>query len=327
VETLPATADATPPALAEGEEAHPLALELAAGMGQAPLTIEAVKQNLTLLHQIRIAVLDTLVPGKDWGTMPGVDKPFLWENGAHKIGIGFNVFPIHENREREGTDTLLSSGETFPVYEVTSRAKLIWRHNGKTAFIGPEAVCSSAEGKYLDRLWDHTNKWGTQIKGVPLGALRHNIKHDAQKRATVEAIRNFSGAGDRFTQDPDLVWAAGEATTPEQVGEAKGPRPVVKKLPAAANTAPQSAAAPASKAPPATAPASQPAAAPPAPAGPVKIDGKKFERLTGLCSQVTPRTSPVILMKAHGWPPPLTPPQVDQLIGELDAKLKGGNVQ
>lgn len=50
------------------------------------------KQNNALMK-----IMDELLePEVDYGTVPGVDKPFLWQSGAQQLGLVFKFRPVFE---------------------------------------------------------------------------------------------------------------------------------------------------------------------------------------------------------------------------------------
>lgn len=97
--------------------------------------------NMQALHRIRKAVLAELKEDVDYGKVKGIDKPFLWQPGASKICVGFNVYPHYE----------LCVAEEQP-YRAQARCRLIYRPTGHVIYEGPYRGASIEEQKFSGRV-------------------------------------------------------------------------------------------------------------------------------------------------------------------------------
>ena len=163
------------------------------------------------------------VPGVHYGTIPGCgDKHALFQPGAHKLGLLFNLGPEYDIT---ATDT---AGE-HREYEVTCRLQ----HRSTGRFVGQGVgTCSTRESKYRYR-WENTGAevpkeyWKDrdveQIGGPGFVARKtagkwfifHRVAHDnpsdyyntvkkiAKKRAYNDAILTATAASDIFAPDDD----------------------------------------------------------------------------------------------------------------------------
>jgi hypothetical protein len=270
-------------------------------------------RRLKGLHAIRKAVLDTLEKDVDYGTQPGVEKPFLWQSGASKICFGFNIIPEYDLRRVE-IDRELPDGGSYKIYRGICVVKLVSRATGHVVFTGPERSASSTERKFSERMRarkrknNQTGEW-YEVAPEPLESLIDTIDAAAQKRALVHATRLMAAVDSDFTQDEELVDPAAEAAT------AAAPIQPVK---VASPTVARSGAAPAKPAEPAPAQAPAPAAAPAAPPKPEFASGDQFNQLSKLCAVHT--TTVTREMQARKWTNTrLTFIQAEQLIGELSS--------
>ena len=146
---------------------------------------EAKKQNEALMALMR----GLLKEGVDYGTVPGVPKPFLQQPGAQQLCLIFKLRP-----QFEVIDCIIDFGQnpTFVSYDI--KCKLY--HRETDMFLG-EGIgsCNNYERKYK------YYKDGTTFKD-PLDR-KNTIAKMAKKRAYVDATLNVTGASRLFTQDPD----------------------------------------------------------------------------------------------------------------------------
>ena len=190
------------------------------------------------------AALARLPPGKeldkdvrarleiDWGTIPGVDKPFLMQPGAEKFAFWLGIRPKYITTEHD-----LGSGHI----EVISKCVLYMKKGGDEVFEGPDCSCCTMESNYrysfAEVEWDEQNpkpaqevldemkqrgegKWRKKAewaRGKKVGEKwvwmarvdhpniydnRNKVRQMAQKRALVKAIRNMGALSEIFTSDP-----------------------------------------------------------------------------------------------------------------------------
>ncbi|MTI61988.1 MAG: hypothetical protein FH762_18755, partial [Firmicutes bacterium] len=146
---------------------------------------EAKRQNEALMALMK----ELLKDGTDYGTVPGVPKPFLQQPGAQQLGLVFKFRP-----EFEKIDSIIDF-EQEPVFiSYEYKCKIYHRENG--IFMGEGVgACNSYEKKYK------YYKEGIVFED-PLDRQNTLVKM-AKKRAYVDAMLNVTGASRLFTQDPD----------------------------------------------------------------------------------------------------------------------------
>lgn len=172
-------------------------------------------QIIAQQNEMRAFIKEVLEEGRDYGLIPGVDKPSLLQPGAQRINVGFGVIPhyttleaqvdhdrviewskrkkIYKAREWTG-DWSIESGTSIGVYRYVVRCELVHRDTG--IVVGESlGACSSLESKYIDRPRDSEN---TCLKM-------------AQKRAFVGATLTAYGLSDEFTQDVEDTGVSGNS--------------------------------------------------------------------------------------------------------------------
>lgn len=200
---------------------------------------EDLKRNVDVIKQAMKSVMigpskdanGKDVPGIHYGTIPGCgDKHALFQPGAHKLGLLFNLAP-----EYDITINDLPSGHR--EYEVVCRLT----HRGTSRFVGQGVgVCTTMESKYRYRsestgqevpkaYWEDRDP--DLLGGSGYSARKvngkwmifHRIAHDnpadyyntvkkiAKKRAYNDAILTATAASDIFAPDDD--------TDPEFMGD------------------------------------------------------------------------------------------------------------
>ena len=170
-------------------------------------------QIIAQQNEMRSFIKSVLEEGRDYGLIPGVDKPSLLQPGAQRINVGFGVIPhfttieahadhdrvvtwskrrkVFHNRQWTG-DWSIESGESIGVYRYVVRCELVHRDTG--IVVGESlGACSTLESKYIDRPRDSEN---TCLKM-------------AQKRAFVGATLTAYGLSDEFTQDVEDTGVGG----------------------------------------------------------------------------------------------------------------------
>jgi hypothetical protein len=166
----------------------------------------------------------------DWGTIPGVDKPFLKQPGAEKFLFWLNLRPRFNKREIQ-----MPGGHMEIVCSVTVYSK----KTGEEVFEGPDCSCTTMESNYRFRFqerpedepqptqaearelkaagkgrWKKFRKW---VKGKQLPAAFYwfdrvdnpniydeynKVRQIGQKRALVKAVRNMGALSEIFVADP-----------------------------------------------------------------------------------------------------------------------------
>lgn len=169
-------------------EAAPVRIRL------TPEAIEVTKQNIALCEQLVSEVLEGDI---DWGHIPGVPQPCLWDPGASKIMAAFNCYPKYTVLNRIEEDNLIS---------FTIESTLVSRQSQQPLGTGIGA-CSTRETKYKYR-WvfeeeaismgfnpaalKHREK-KCQVPNPERGELVNTIAKMAAKRADVDAVQSLPG--------------------------------------------------------------------------------------------------------------------------------------
>ncbi len=139
------------------------------------ITLMEAKERIKLLQEF---VKEMMVPGIDYGTIPGCQKPSLYKTGAEKLSdiYGFSKQVAVINRIEDWEKGLFA-------YEV--RATLI---NKKTGLIEADGLgsCNSREKKYRDK---------------DAYSIANTILKMAKKRALVDAVLSATRSSGLFTQD------------------------------------------------------------------------------------------------------------------------------
>ena len=186
---------------------------------------------LAAQEEVRTLIAQTLKSGRDYGVIPGVDKPSLLKPGAERVAGAFGCSARYSLVEQQVDhdravpwtkrkkvwqggrwtgDWHEEHGESFGLYRFAVRCDIVHRESGVVvgSCIG---VCSTMESKYIDRPRDSEN----------------TVLKMAQKRALVGAVLGAFGLSEQFTQD---VEDAGEPPAPvfvpangAQIGATPGP--------------------------------------------------------------------------------------------------------
>jgi Homeodomain-like domain-containing protein/HNH endonuclease len=160
-------------------------------------------------NEMRAMVHGALKDGRDFGKIPGTDKPTLLKPGAERVALGFGCYygepiiverEIDHDREVKWTKRKKKwrnahqgdreftweedSGVSLGLYRYVVRVQVINRDNGQVVGEGIGA-CSTTESKYIDRPRDSEN----------------TVLKMAHKRAIVAACLVTFGLSDEFTQD------------------------------------------------------------------------------------------------------------------------------
>lgn len=176
----------------------------------------------------------------DWGTIPGVDKPFLKQPGAEKFLFWLTLRPHFRTECFE-----MPNGHL----EVVCSATVYHKKANEIVFEGPQCSCSTMETNYRfrwakrenapspekdeaaqlkaaglgkwrkERPWAHGKQsaveewvWYDRVENPNVHDERNKVRQMAQKRAMVKAVRNMGALSEIFTSDP------GEWDIPEEEG-------------------------------------------------------------------------------------------------------------
>ena len=137
----------------------------------SPQNIEITKHNIALCGQLVKEVLEKEI---DWGAIPGVPQPFLWDSGAAKIMAAFNCYSKY---------ILLEKTDTTKKISFTFECQLISRNSNEVIATGIGA-CSTTEKKYR-YIW--------KDQGAEAEQLLNTIAKMAAKRADIDAVRSLPG--------------------------------------------------------------------------------------------------------------------------------------
>src|ERR1043166_7988381 len=177
------------------------------------ISVAEAKQLVTDMKEFRKQVL---VPGVDFGLIPGVAKPSLFKPGAEKLlnifGLGVRHIPLAQIEDWDK-----------PFFAYSYRAEVYVLRSG-VVISDCEGSCNSYEDKYRYRVvmsWDATDedkKKAVKVKErkkrkgngtfkvyyVPNSepfSLVNTLKKMAQKRAMIGAVLIATRASEEYTQD------------------------------------------------------------------------------------------------------------------------------
>jgi len=161
--------------------------------------------------KIRQVMANVLEEGKDYGRIPGTDKPTLYKPGAEKLCLTFSLAPVLPNVEDLSTTDAVRYRVAVPIEAPDGRVLAVG--------IGE---CSTDEEKYrwrrpvCDEEFDETPaelrrlKWfrgkggdayqGKQLRTSPAD-LANTVLKMAHKRALIAATLLATGASSVFNQD------------------------------------------------------------------------------------------------------------------------------
>ena len=172
----------------------------------APLMLRPMVKPDQLIgyHQeLTDLIRQAMKEGKDYGKVPGTDRPTLLKPGAERLAVAFGCSITYQVLESEVDHDRkvhwqkyktkwvnnrktreLTEGDSLGLYRYIVRCSLVSRQTGAVVGEGIGSA-SSMESKYIDRPRD----------------LENTVLKMAQKRALVAAVLNTFGLSDRFTQD------------------------------------------------------------------------------------------------------------------------------
>ena len=152
----------------------------------------------------------------DWGTIPGVDKPFLMQPGAEKVLHWLQLRPKFITRETE-----IPGGHI----EVVSHVVIYSKITGEEVFEGPDASCTTMETNYR-YVWVESDLMPTdeeknRLKMIGMGKMRK-----------VAVWARGKKTGDRWAWyirvDNPNIW--NERNKVRQIGEKRGLVKGVKQM-------------------------------------------------------------------------------------------------
>jgi hypothetical protein len=175
--------------------------------------IAAPAEVLQAQEETRAMVAAILQEGRDFGVIPGTDKPSMLKPGAERTALAFGCYYGHPEivekeidhdravdwvkRKKEWANKFKGDreftwkeehGTSFGLYRYVVRVPVVHRDSGQTVGYGIGS-CSTMESKYIDRPRDSEN---TALKM-------------AHKRAVVGGCLVTFGLSDQFTQDTEDV--------------------------------------------------------------------------------------------------------------------------
>jgi hypothetical protein len=192
-----------------------------------PEALDQMRQDLSQLEAYVESVLEKDV---DWGRIPGVPQPFLWEPGADKVLSVFNCYARPVVLKQEIDDV---------VHQITYivMAEVVSRQTGEVVATGI-GIASTREGKYGARWVENPRDYGYdpatlrrrtskttrrqewRIPNPDWADLVHTLLQMAYKRAKVDAVQGLPGASSalrRLFQGR----APRPAQAPQQVAESE----------------------------------------------------------------------------------------------------------
>lgn len=185
---LPHTTAPNPPTLPAADVTSALPAAWDGGLpANMQARIQQAVQRATMLGQI---MREVLKEGVDYGTVPGAQKPTLYQAGAQQLFFVFGFTPII---------TLETLEQDFdrnpPLISATARCRLIHRETGE-CLAEALATCNTWEQKYRYR-----GKGADRRINMETADLQNTIVKMAAKRAKVAAVLDATGASRLFTQD------------------------------------------------------------------------------------------------------------------------------
>ena len=155
--------------------------------------IESTKHNIALCQQLVAEVLEKDI---DYGTIPGVPTPFLWDSGAAKIMAAFNCYADYK---------VIDTAMQTPHIRYTIMSQLVSRSSQQIVATGIGAA-STKEVKHRYRWVDNPEAEGISRKGLKTRKdgkyripnpdtedLLNTIVKIAAKRADVDAAQSLPG--------------------------------------------------------------------------------------------------------------------------------------
>lgn len=169
--------------------------------------ISSAADILAAQNATRELIAATLQADRDYGVIPGTNKPTLLKPGAERICLAFGLTAEYDVAEQEvdhdrpvnwvkrswkwgkakGEKVWFeNTGTSLGLYRYVVRCSLRHRDSGVVVATGIGS-CSTMESKYIDRPRD----------------LENTVLKMGQKRAFIAATLNAAGLSDQFTQDAE----------------------------------------------------------------------------------------------------------------------------
>ena len=206
-----------------------------------PVTAEDVERAKEQLAMFRQFVRDVLIPGVDFGRIPGTDKDTLLKPGGERICLLFGLTPTIEFLEKT---VEFDREPPFFYYEI----RCVLTHRG-TGEIAGEGVGSSnsketkhryrwewfnGSGSPTDSGWEqytrrnNSKTWRRRTENLDTADVANTVLKIAKKRAFIDAVLTVSAASEFFTQDLDDF---SEEEAPAEKRKAKVTKGGSKKAP------------------------------------------------------------------------------------------------
>ena len=163
-------------------------------------------------------IVNALEYGRDYGHVPGIEKPFLWKPGAERLCKSFGLYASYEILEREvdkdaSQEIQSKYGEKTVKGYYAYTVKCILRNPNGHIVADGIGLCTTREKKYQYAPHDQQN----------------TIVKMAQKRALIGAILGALALSDRFSQDEDTIDAVSKPVAAVKKETGKGYDPHDKK--------------------------------------------------------------------------------------------------
>ncbi len=160
--------------------------------------IQTAKQQNDYLMRL---MNELLLKDTDYGRVPGVPKPFLFQPGAQQLCLTFRLAP----RFTIESEVIELEKRPYPLISYTFRCDLMRRDTGQYMGSGIGSA-NSYERKYRYRT---DKKTGKQVENNDPMDGQNTLVKMAKKRAFVDASLNVTGASRLFTQDEDYMEGRG----------------------------------------------------------------------------------------------------------------------
>ena len=145
---------------------------------------------------IEEAMRRTLKKDVHYGTIPGTQKPSLWQPGAEMLS---QMFRFQSALDRTETYEDWDKG----IFSYTYKCRLMNRSG--ELITEREGTCATEEDKYKSQHVARTNRYGKELRAISPAEQREVVMQMAQKRAYVSAVRGAAAASAIFSQDDDIV--------------------------------------------------------------------------------------------------------------------------
>ncbi len=215
------------------------------GAGQA-LSVAHMQSRSELVRQVMANVLED---GKDYGRIPGTDKPTLYKPGAEKLCLTFALAPSEPQVEDLSTCEAIRYRVQVPIKNVDDRVLAVGIGEASTdeeKYRWKRPVCDEEfdEAPTTQRRtkWAKGRDGAYQVKQIRTSPadLANTVLKMAHKRALIAATLMATGASSVFNQDLEdftkelqehLVDE--EQAPPKQVKRASDRKPATTHAPAA----------------------------------------------------------------------------------------------